>query len=230
MRLLSHSLSAYYNHGTTFAIRNEKIIKMKKKILVLAFISLITSALKAENNNNTIKLTLKEAITLAQIQSVDAAVALNELKTAYWEYRTHKADQLPEVNFAGTIPSYNNNYGKYQQADGSYTYVQNNWLGINGKISVDQNIALTGGKISLNTSLDFSRQLGLGAYNEYMSIPFGVTLVQPVFGVNNQKWGRRIEPVRYKEAKASYIESVEEVTLATISYFFSLLQIGRAHV
>ena len=197
---------------------------MKKIFLLLAFFVLITSALYAENNDITIRLTLKEAITLAQVQSVDAAVALNELKTAYWEYRTHKADQLPEVNFTGTIPSYNNNFGKYQQSDGSYTYIQNNWMGINGRISVDQNIALTGGKISLNTSLDFNRQLGEGAFNEYMSIPVGITLVQPVFGVNNQKWLRRIEPVRYKEAKAAYIESVEEVTLATISYFFNLLQ------
>jgi outer membrane protein TolC len=101
--------------------------------------------------------------------------------------------------------------------------VQNNWLGLNGQISIDQNIALTGGKISLNTSLDFTRQLGDGAYNEYMSIPVGITLVQPVFGVNHQKWKRRIEPLRYKEAKAAYIESVEEVTLAAISYFFNLL-------
>ena len=29
-------------------------------------------------------LTLEEAIMLARVQSVDAAVALNELKTAYW--------------------------------------------------------------------------------------------------------------------------------------------------
>ena len=29
-------------------------------------------------------ITLSEAISLARIQSVDAAVALNELKTAYW--------------------------------------------------------------------------------------------------------------------------------------------------
>ena len=95
---------------------------------------------------------------------------------------------------------------------------------MSGQISADQNIAITGGKISLNTSLDFSRQLGEGAFNEYMSIPFGITLIQPVFGVNNQKWRRRIEPVRYKEAKAAYIEKVEEVTLATITYFFNLLQ------
>ncbi|MDR2915223.1 MAG: TolC family protein [Tannerella sp.] len=192
--------------------------------LSIALLWLILPPLHAEDGNNTIRLTLKDAITLAQLQSVDAAVALNELKTAYWEYRTHQADQLPEVNFTGTLPSYNNNYGKYQQSDGSYTYVQNNWLGMSGKISIDQNIALTGGTISLNTSLDFNRQLGKGAYNEYMSIPLSVTFIQPVFGVNNQKWKRRIEPVRYKEAKAAYIENVEDVTLAAISYFFNLLQ------
>jgi outer membrane protein TolC len=172
---------------------------------------------------DTVRLTLQEAILLAQLQSVDAAVALNELKTAYWEYRTYRADQLPEVNFTGTLPSYNNNYGRYQQPDGSYTYVQNNWLGLNGQVSIDQNIALTGGKISLNSTLDYTRQMGRGAYNEYMSIPVGLRLEQPVFGVNTQKWKRRIEPVRYKEAQAAYIERTEEVTLNAIARFFNLL-------
>jgi outer membrane protein TolC len=172
---------------------------------------------------DTIRLTLEETVKLAQLQSVDAAVALNSLKTAYWQYRTHKADQLPEVNFTGTVPSYSNNYSRYQQADGSYTFVQNNWMTLNGKMSIDQNIALTGGRISLVSSLDFTRQLGKGAHNEYMSIPLGLSLVQPVFGVNNQKWQRRIEPVRYREAQAMYIENTEEVTLSAITYFFNLL-------
>ena len=47
----------------------------------------------------------------------------------------------------------------------------------------------------------------------YMSVPFGVTLSQPIFGVNNLKWQRRIEPIRYKEAKAAFLEDVERVTL-----------------
>ena len=34
------------------------------------------------------QLTLAEAVALARRQSVDAAVALNELRAAYWEYRT----------------------------------------------------------------------------------------------------------------------------------------------
>lgn len=196
---------------------------MKKIYTAMAYLLLISSGLQAVEQDNVIKITLKEAISLAQIQSVDAAVALNELKTAYWEYRTHIADQLPEVNFTGTLPAYSNQYNKYQKEDGSYTYVRNNELGMNGAISIDQNIALTGGKVSLNTSMDFTRQLGRGAYNEFMSIPVGLTLNQPIFGVNDQKWKRRIEPVRYQEAKAAYIENVEEVTLTTISHFFNLL-------
>ena len=125
--------------------------------------------------------------------------------------------------FTGTLPSYSKQYSKYQQSDGSYTYVQNNALGLNGEISIAQNIALTGGKIALNTSLDFTRQLGSGAYNEFMSVPVSLTLTQPIFGVNDQKWKRRIEPVRYQEAKAAYMENVENVTIATITNYFNLL-------
>jgi outer membrane protein TolC len=192
-----------------------------KTALILVFFC-VSGSVSAQQPD-TIRLTLNETIRLAQAQSVEAAVALNELKTAYWEYRTYRADQLPEVNFTGTLPSYNNNYGRYQQSDGSYTYVQNNWLGLNGRVSIDQNIAPTGGRISLNSSLDVTRQFGTGAYNEYMSIPVGLSFVQPVFAVNSQKWKRRIEPIRYREAQAAYIESTEEVTLRAISYFFNLL-------
>ena len=73
----------------------------------------------AETAVRTRPITLDDAITLARVQSVNAAVALNELKTAYWEYRTFRADLLPEVNLSATIPSYAKNYNSYQQSDGS---------------------------------------------------------------------------------------------------------------
>lgn len=189
-------------------------------ISVLSFL-LITSGLRADDKRTP--LTLKEAILIAQQQSVDATVVLNELKTAYWEYRTHRADQLPEVSFTGTLPAYSKQYNKYLQNDGSYTYLKTNSMGLSGEVSVLQNIALTGGTVSLNTSMDFTRQLSGSKQNEFMSVPIGITLRQPVFGVNNHKWKRRIEPVRYQEAKAAYVEQVEGVTLKTIGHFFDLL-------
>ena len=59
---------------------------MKRYFLLSAF-AFCSLALSAQE---TQEITLNEAIALARTQSVDAAVALNELKTAYWEYRTFR--------------------------------------------------------------------------------------------------------------------------------------------
>lgn len=168
-------------------------------------------------------ITLDEAIILARTGSVDAAVALNQLKTAYWEYRTFRADLLPEVNLDATLPSYRKSYNAYQQSDGSYTFVRNNYLQLNGELSVSQNIWLTGGKLSLNTSLDFMRQLSSPRSSRYMSIPIALTLSQPVFGTNHVRWNRRIAPVRYAEARARFISETEQVAMTAITHYFNLL-------
>lgn len=193
---------------------------MKKKYILVPLTLLFTLCTYAQIQR---PITLPEAIALARIQSVDAAVALNELKTSYWEYRTFRADLLPEMNFTGTLPNYKKSYNSYQNEDGSYSYVRTNTLGLTGELSIDQNIWLTGGKLSLTSSLDFIRQLGANKYNQFMSVPVGLRLDQPVFGVNHIKWNRRIEPVRYAEAKASFISATEEVTIKSINYFFQLL-------
>lgn len=193
---------------------------MKKSLLFALLVLMSLSSLRSEGSY---LITLNEAIALARVQSVDAAVALNELKTSYWEYRTFRADLLPEVNFSGTIPNYNKSYNSYQQDDGSYTFVRNNSLGISGELSIDQNLWLTGGTLSLSSSLDYFKQLDGNKNKNYMSVPVALKLNQPIFGVNNLKWNRRIEPVRYAEAKASFITATEEVTIRCISYFFQLL-------
>lgn len=173
--------------------------------------------------NTVSEITLDETVTLARSRSVDAAVALNELKTSYWSYRTYRADLLPEVTFKATLPSYVKSYSSYQLDNGSYTFVRNNNLNMNGQISIDQSIWATGGTLSLTTSLDYLRQLGHDGSSRFMSIPVALTLRQPIFGVNSVKWDRRIEPVRYREAQARFISATEEVAITAIDYFFNLL-------
>ena len=196
---------------------------MKRNILLAAWM-LFPFAAFAQNDTLTNErerlITLNEAIALARTQSVDAAVALNELKTSYWEYRTFRADLLPEVNLNGTLPNYNKSYSRYQNSDGSYSFVRNNTLGLSGTLSIDQNLWFTGGKLSLASSLEYIKQLGSGGDKRFMSVPVSLELSQPIFGVNNLKWNRRIEPVRYAEAKAAFITATEQVTMKTITYFF----------
>ena len=130
---------------------------------------------------------------------------------------------MPEVNFTGTLPNYRKIYNSYQNADGTYSYVRDNVLGLSGEISIDQNIWLTGGKLSLTSSLDYLKELGSNGNKQFMSVPISLELTQPIFGVNTLKWDRRIEPVRYSEAKAAFITATEEVTMKAITYYFELL-------
>lgn len=198
---------------------------MNKIILSIigVFIHLSITYAQTHLDINKQSIRLDDAIMMARVQSVDAAVALNELKKAYWEYRTYRASLLPEVNFNATIPAYNKKYNSYQQDDGSFTFLRSNYMQMNGEIGINQNVWFTGGTISLNTSLDYLRQLDGDKTNRFMSIPVALTLNQPILGVNTYKWNKRIEPIRYMEAKAKFLSATEEVTMLTIHYFFGLL-------
>lgn len=195
---------------------------MNLKLTAFSF-SIFAAAACMPSQAATREMTLDEAITMARLQSVDAAVALDELKSAYWEYRTFRADLLPEVNFSASVPGYSKQYTPYQLDDGSYTFVRNNFMEMTGEVSVSQSIWLTGGTLSLNTSIDFLRQLDGDRFSRFMSIPVALTLNQPIFGTNHVKWNRRIEPVRYEEAKAAFLSATENVAMTAINYFFNLL-------
>ena len=195
------------------------MVFFRKIILVLMVLMAVQGAVAQD----TVLVTLPDAIARARGRSVDAAVAINRLRSAYWQYRTYRAELLPEVNFEAKIPGYYKQYSSYQNADGTYSFVRNNYLNMSGELAVSQKLWFSGGEISLNTSLDFIRQLSDNKDNRFMAIPIALTLRQPIFGVNTVKWDRRIEPERYAEAVAQFMSETEEVAMSTISQFFSLL-------
>ena len=163
--------------------------------------------LEVFGQSDTLRLTLDECITMARRQSIDAAVALGELRSAYWQWRSYRADLLPEVSLSGTLPSYNKRYSSYQQADGGLSFVRNDYLGLDGAVNHQSGSGGTG--------------------NQFMSLPVAVTLSQPLFSVNHLKWDRRIEPLRYREAQARFLTETEQVAMQAISLYFNLLLAGE---
>lgn len=209
---------------------DSRILSPLRAALAAMALSATASMAAAAAAADTLTLSLDDAIARARANSVDAAVALDELRQAYWEYRTYRADLLPEVTFNATLPAYYKQYTSYMDADGAYSFVRNNYLQMNGSIAVCQSIWPTGGTLSLTTSLDFYRDLDqVVAGNRFMSIPVALTLNQPVFGVNHTKWRRRIEPERYAEAKAAFLSASEDVALQAIDLYFSLLLAVENH-
>ena len=192
-------------------------------LLFLALLPLIGWA-----HEDTLRLSLDDCIMMARRQSIDAAVALGELRSAYWQWRSYRADLLPEVSLSGTAPSWNKRYSSYQQADGSLSFVRNDYLGLDGAVNITQKLWPTGGTLSVESSLDYLHQSGSGgSQNQFMSLPVAITLQQPLFSVNHLKWNRRIEPLRYREAQARFLTETEQVAMQAISHYFSLLLAGE---
>lgn len=192
----------------------------KTLILIIAAVAAL-SAIKGSARE--IRLTLDDAIARARAHSVEAAVALDELKTAYWQWRSYRADRLPEISLTATLPSYSDQYSPYMKDRGEYSFVRSHNLEAQARISVEQNILFTGGKISLISSLDYMRQFDGGGSNRFLTIPVALTLSQPIFGVNTFRWESKIEPVRFSEAKASFMSATENVALSTVNLFFILV-------
>jgi len=204
---------------------------MKTLLIFLACLGIPSSA---NAQTDTLRLTLDDCIAMARRQSIDAAVALGELRSAYWQWRSYRADLLPEVSLQGTLPSYNKRYSSYQQADGGLSFVRNDYLGLDGSLHVTQKLWPTGGTLSVESSLDYLHQQlknsstqELNHSNQFMSLPVAITLQQPLFGVNHLKWNRRIEPLRYREAIARFLTETEQVAMQAINLYFSLLLAGE---
>lgn len=172
---------------------------------------------------DTIRVSLYEAIRRAASQSVDAVVARNEYVSGYWEYRTWQTELLPEILFKGTLPYYSRSYNTYQDAGGAYSYVSNDYSRIDAGLSVTQNIPWTGGKLSFETYMQRLEQYADQPTAHYKTIPVSLTLEQPVFGFNTLKWKQRIEPVKKKESEQKLAADVEAISNTTVTHYFNLL-------
>ena len=194
-----------------------------RRYFLLLLIVWFANVQSATALGDTLRLSIENAIVLAQEQSLSAIMAENRFQTSHWEYEIFKAEQLPEISFQGGLPKYQRQYNSYQHEDGSYSFVMNDNLRLSGSMFVTQSLPFTGGTVSLKSSLEFTKQFGDNMGSEYMSSPISITLSQPLFGVNHMKWSRRISPLRYEESEANYMEEMEEITLSTISRYFNYL-------
>lgn len=195
-------------------------VKMMKNFFFITLLYLLPIGLIAQD---TIAISLRQAIDRSVANSVDAVVARNQYKSSYWGYKTYKAELLPELTLNTTLPYYSKSYNAFQNTDGSYRYVSNDYSKIDAGLSISQNIPLTGGSLSVESSFQRLQQYGSDGSTNYMAIPASITLEQPLFGFNRVKWLQRIEPVKFEAAKQKLIADMEEVSNLSIEYYFNLL-------
>jgi outer membrane protein TolC len=190
--------------------------------LVMAIL-LGTISIKGNAQETKKKLTLQEVINLARNQSLEAMVAKHKFLADYWEYRSYKAKYLPDLTLRTEFPNFNRSIEKYQNPDGSYTYVEDNINTSSLNLDIYQNIGVTGGQLFVNTDLQRIDQFGDNRSHSYRSTPVSIGYRQPTLLYNKFKWEKKIEPVKYEEAKKQYLANLEDVTLKAVNYYFDLI-------
>jgi len=168
-------------------------------------------------------LTLNEVLDLARETSPQAVLAKHQFRAAYWEHRTYEAEFLPSLTLNGTFPDFNRSLVRYQKEDGTYVYIEENSNTTTLGLSLNQNIGLTGGRIFARSNLERTDLFGNNEGTDYMSVPVQIGFNQPIFGFNQLKWKKKVEPLKYLEAKQTFLESMENISSEAIRLFFDLI-------
>ena len=193
---------------------------MNKKLplLVIAFLAVFPVFSQSSTNS----FTLFEVIELAKNQSPNALQAETRRENLYWQYRTYKSNYMPQLSLSGVLPDFNSRVIARDQDDGTTDFVSvyNNNSSLT--LSLSQAVGATGGQVFISSDLrrfdDFNED-----YTIYSGDPAFIGFRQPVFGFNNLKWDRRIEPLRYEESKRGYVEDMENISVISTQLFFDLL-------
>jgi outer membrane protein TolC len=170
------------------------------------------------------KMTLEDVISTARDQSPSAQVARHSFLADYWRYRTYKAQLLPSLSLTSSLGSYNRSLVALQNAEtGETNYIVNDNLNNSLSLSLKQNIPLTGGSLSLSTSLNRLDQFSPYDKIVYNSTPVHVSYSQPIKAYNSLKWDKIIEPKKYEIAKRGYLETLEDISISAGNLFFDVL-------
>lgn len=175
------------------------------------------------------RLTLDDVVSLAAEQSPNALIAKHRFRASYWQYRTFVAEYRPSLTLAGNLPDYSTAYSRvWNSVAQQWEYASTNVLQTSGNLSLAQNIGLTGGSISLFSDLTYEKNFETTG-ERYITSPLNVRLTQPLFRYNELRWQKKIEPLKYEEARKAYLRDIENVHMMAVQNFFNLAlaQINR---
>ena len=122
---------------------------MKKIILLISILIPIVTCGQSQ------KISLKNAIIIAQKKSPDYKANLNKNEASYWRNKNYFASFLPQFTLNTTIPSYSKSTRRITNDSGQDVFVNQNQSRIDARLSVTQNVPFTGGSLSINSQISF---------------------------------------------------------------------------
>ena len=175
-------------------------------------------------------LTLPKVISLAKTQSVQAILARHQYLAGYWRYRSFKANYLPHIWLRTTPVNFNRTFTqRFDVNKNIEVYLPQRTIHSSANVSVYQNVGFTGGQVFVDADLGRLQNFGDNPFTNYSVTPFRVGISQPLFGYNEFKWERQLEPLAFQLAKQQYIADMENISLEVLELFFQLAEAQVSH-
>jgi hypothetical protein len=191
----------------------------KKKILLVVFTLLLGLISPAQK-----KLTLNDVISIAKTNSIKSKQIENQYQNSYWRNYSYKRQFLPSLIFDGTLPSFERAISSVTQPDGSEIFVNRNLFSNSANLSINQVVPITGGNLFVRSGIDNIKLTGATESTTYLSRPIEFGYSQSIFGFNEYKWARKLEPLYFSEAELFKTEEVEELAINSVNRYFDLLR------
>lgn len=160
---------------------------------------------------------------MAQENSFEYKVAKNRYQSNKWNYANFKASFLPTLILDGTIPNYSRSINRITLPNGEDAFVNQNQAYSNLNLNIRQNVAATGGVISVGSTLNRIDVLGRNRQTNYSVIPASISYTQNTIGFNSFKWLKKTEPLKLESSTREFATNMEEIGSQTVESFFKMI-------
>lgn len=190
-----------------------------KKLLSLFLLTFAMYFLHAQEVLN-----LEEVISKAKTKSIRSKQIENRYQNSYWRNFAYRRQFLPSLNFNGTLPEIQRSISSITQNDGTEIFVSRNVLSNRANLGINQAVPFTGGNLFVRTGLDNIQLSGNSSSTTYLSRPVEIGYSQNIFGFNQFKWDKKIEPLLFTEADLLKTEEIEALSIEAVNRYFDLLR------
>jgi len=163
-----------------------------KLYCIIALSLLLRPETATAQQEESITLSLQQAIEIAQENSPEAQAARHTYRAAYWNYRFFRANYLPSVTLTSS-PTLNREINKITQPDGTNQFIQQDQLSTDLSLKINQNIWFTGGSLFVKSTTQRIDEFE-DNHTAYNTQPIVIGYEQQLFGYNSLKWDHRSLP------------------------------------
>lgn len=198
-------------------------MKFTRIIIILNFLFFCNCIVFSQTKK--LELGLADVITLAQSDAPNVLLAKTRLATDYWSYQSFLADFKPQIDLDAVPINLRRSPIEIFTPEGKSIFLRRTALNSSFDLSLSQRIPRTGGRIFAGSELQNSYNFktdSTASFSNFFSSPIYIGFEQPLFGFNEMKWNKKIQPLIYSEATKQFAEETETIARVTTELFFDV--------